>query len=473
MTTRAILSFVLLLTISKVGQAQWTSAHANARNSGFVKVDTIPAANPLGYANVGPVADGANPVIATDGVVYIGNTAGELIALRPDGTPFWKRQLYPFQGGIYAPPVIGADGSIYVVSQAIVADSNSAPHSYSYLHKFSPGGAWLYWVSFPLQNPALPEWVNGGATSAPPNIWRFNGTEVIIVPVWYQVFSNWELRLVAFSTTLGVLGVQPVTTRLSGDVTGSSGFFCDPFPIPCIRYNEPIIPSFIDAGWPTPGAAIWENSAGSPWIWVADGVRSTVAYKFDLTTGFFEVFRLSDDHDRRSSPPLALDVATVAAVVGTSDGHLKFERSNIVISGFDSITAAPTQLSDGRLVVIDRSGLMSVLNGARITLQTRLNGESIASAAASCTHLFVASRNEFVTYDLKTLLPVVRVPWTEGGRYAPVIGPSGRVYGMTKFGLFVFPPPAPRIGGGLLGPACDQPVLNIGGGLLGGAISLN
>src|SRR5262249_36213984 len=92
------------------------------------------------------------------------------------------------------------------------------------------------------------------------------------------------------------------------------------------------------------------------------------------------------------------------------------------------ITAAPTRLFDGRLVVIDRGGLMSVVtligthvtrNGTKITAQSRLNGESIASAAASCTHLFVASRNEFATYDLKTMLPIARIPWTEGGRYAP------------------------------------------------------
>lgn len=30
---------------------------------------------------------------------------------------------------------------------------------------------------------------------------------------------------------------------------------------------------------------------------------------------------------------------------------------------------------------------------------------------------------------------VARLPWTEGGRYAPVIGPSGRVYAKTKYGF--------------------------------------
>jgi hypothetical protein len=156
----------------------------------------------------------------------------------------------------------------------------------------------------------------------------------------------------------------------------------------------------------------------------------------------------------------------VVAAVGTSDGRLKFERTDVYIPGIGNITAAPTRLFDGRMVVIARGGLMSVVSGVgsgisrtstRVTLQSQLNGGSIASAAASCTHVFVASENELVTFDLRTMLPVVRVPWTGGGAYAPVIGPSGSVYGMTSFGLFVFPPPPPpRFGVGLVGTACDS-----------------
>jgi len=86
------------MATAEMGHAQWTSAHANARNTGFVKVDTIAAA-PISFADVGRVEEGANPVIDAAGTLYIGNTAGELIALHPDGTAFWKRKLYDFQGG--------------------------------------------------------------------------------------------------------------------------------------------------------------------------------------------------------------------------------------------------------------------------------------------------------------------------------------------------------------------------------------
>ena len=447
MVNRTILSFMLLIATANLSQAQWPSAHANAANTGFVNVDTTPASHPLRYANVGRVADGANPVIGANGTVYIGNVIGELFAFQPDGTLLWKRQLPSGFGTFYASPVIGSDGSIYVVSVFTVlnSDGTASVHSYSYLHKFSPGGAWLFWVQFPVENVLLPAWVHGGQTSAPPNIWHFNGAEVIMVPVWYRLFSNWELRLIAFSTTLGVLAVQPVTF-VSADITVT----WDP---PCFYFCKPD-PPILHLHWPDPGVAIFEYQ-GSPFIWVADGVRATVAYKFDLATGFFEVFRFADDHQRTSSPPVALD--NVIAAVGTSDGVLKFERAGISIGGFQEIGAAPTRLFDGRLVVVHQSGyssVMSVVNGSTITLQSQLDSNSFVSAAASCTHVFVATGKALTTFDAKTMLPVARVPWNNGGIHSPVIGPKGHVYGMDRYGLYVFGPPAPTIGGGLLGSAC-------------------
>src|SRR5215471_4446079 len=143
MTKRSILSVVLLMATADLGRAQWKTAHANPANTSSVKVTTIPASHPIGFADVGPLADGVNPVVGSDGTVYIGNTRGELIALLRDGTPFWRRQLDATYGGIYTSPVIGQDGSIYVVSRAIHHDSNNYKHSYSYLHKFTPASALL------------------------------------------------------------------------------------------------------------------------------------------------------------------------------------------------------------------------------------------------------------------------------------------------------------------------------------------
>jgi hypothetical protein len=108
------------------------------------------------------------------------------------------------------------------------------------------------------------------------------------------------------------------------------------------------------------------------------------------------------------------------------------------------------------------------MKGFVVDVQQKLDGESMASAAASCTHLFVSSTNELVTFDVKTMSSVARVPWTDGGRHAPIIGPLGHVYAMTNFGLFVFAPPAqsPQLRLSVVGNACDRLVSIGGGGLL-------
>ena len=86
-----------------------------------------------------------------------------------------------------------------------------------------------------------------------------------------------------------------------------------------------------------------------------------------------------------------------------------------------------------------------------------LVGAFIASAAASCTHLFVATTDELVSFDVKNMMPVARVPWVGGGGAAPVIGPSGHVYAIASNSLFVFPPPLKSRVVSVSGrTACDQ-----------------
>ena len=473
MTRSAFLAISLLLLSISTSHAAWTTAHGNADNTGFARVDTQPAARAASVVNVGRVTPGANPVTGPDGTVYVGNVKGELIALHPDGSPFWKRQLNEEHGPIVASPVVGSDGSVYVVSSYKFRDHRGGVVRYcesSYLHKFNSTGAWLGWTLFPASS--WPDCTRG-LTSAPPNIWRHNGVEAVMVPV---VYAGVDVRLVAFSTGLVVLGDVLVTrVPVNNDITGEAPSF-DLGPLRCyylifcgIPFHPPTsVPPFAEAGWPTPGVAIWEYPQGSPYIWVADNWKSTVAYKFDPASGFSEIYRFTDKQDRLSSPPVALN--NIVAVVG-AETRLKFERQGFEIGWFDGlITAAPTRMADGRLVIIERSGGMTVVNGTAVVNQQPLNGQSIASAAASCTHLFVSSTNELVTFDATNMMPVARVAWTGGGRHAPIIGPLGHVYAMTESGrqsgLFVFPPKQPkfRTGGLTARTACDQGT--VGGTLL-------
>jgi outer membrane protein assembly factor BamB len=472
-TTKAVLVVLTMLAGAGASYANWPTAHGTAGNTGFARVDTLAAKFPTGFADVGQVAPGANPVTATDGTLYIGNLAGEVIALHPDGKPYWNRKLNREHGVVFASPAVGADGSLYVVSNASFRDHANAGdkgvlHAV-FLHKFTPSGGLIF--SFPFPKSTLYPFTDLGASTAPPNIWRFNGTEAIMVPVFYKGTGKTEVRVIAFSTGGAVIGDQRVTIQ-THEITQTNGLLGDvlDFIIDHFNYRYPVArPSLPDAGWPQPGVAIWEYPQGSPYIWLADGIRSTVAYKFDPSKGFSEIYRFSDAKDRLSSPPIALD--NVVAAVGTSDGVLKFERANFSVPGWGDITAAPTRMFDGRLAVVARFGKLFLMKGYAVALQQPLDGDSIASAAASCTHLFVSSDNELVTFDVKTMSPVARVPWTEGGRHAPIIGPLGHVYAMTNFGLFVFsapPKPAFPVLTASAAPrtACDQLVSTTGGGLI-------
>lgn len=150
----------------------WQHAHGSSANAGFSRVDTGPAASHRPFTNLGPIAPGANPVVGPNGDVYIGNLQGELRAFHADGTPYWTRKLNSGHGGIFAAPVVGADGSIYVVSSIHYTDHRGGvtnERNDSFLHKFSPGGGWVFALPFPEQFSALPSVVNRGASNAPPN----------------------------------------------------------------------------------------------------------------------------------------------------------------------------------------------------------------------------------------------------------------------------------------------------------------
>lgn len=275
---------------------------------------------------VGPVAPGANPVIGPTGKVYIGNLRGELHAFYAEGLEYWTRQLDSEHGGIFASPLVLPDGTIFVVSAIHHMDSHD---NESFLHRFSPDGTRLFSVPFP-KSPYLP-FTDGGATTAPPNLWRWNGDEAIMVPVVYQ--------------GLGRDGVSVIAFGRNGDVQGNH-------------------------------------------------------------------------------------------LVGTN----VYEITTIPSEGFSECVNRNS--CEGRMTALGTP-----------TVRQSPGGETIASAAASCTHVFVSTTDGLFTFRADTMGQVARANVPGGGLSAPVIGPTGAVYVVGQDTLYTFP--GRPTGGVVVRTACD------------------
>lgn len=172
-------SFWLALTLvawvlPDTAQAQWQHPHGESANTGFARVNTLPAQRPRMTQPLGHLAPGVNPVVGPSGMVYVGNLEGELRAFNANGIPAWTRKLNSMHGGIYGSPVVGRDGSVYVISTIQYRDHRDGVEAHrfeSFLHKFTAGGGWLFAVPFPEHNAFWPEFRGRGATNAAPNIW--------------------------------------------------------------------------------------------------------------------------------------------------------------------------------------------------------------------------------------------------------------------------------------------------------------
>ncbi len=457
----------------------WEFAHGDADNSGFVDVATAPAQSAAATVpGLGSFRPGAGPVVAPDGTVYVGTAQGKLIALRPDGGRLWSRDISRGEA-IVASPAISSDGSIYVIGVQKIRDNRVDPpleRITSTLHKFNSTGAWLEQI--PIPDYGEPD----TAAVAPPAIWRSGGSEAVIVPVLYRhrYGGGRTLRLLAFGPT-GQLLDDAVVLVVTPEVVGGSGLpnWIEPIclvPVVgtgCLLGKDytPGSAPYLVAAPPLPGAAIFTPpGGGTTFIVVADTYRDVIGYTF-ANRQFAEAFRLrQQDFFARTPPAILPSGHTVASVemvqrdqiggeTASSVGRLIFGPPSGIkrqpVDGFASSFAAPTRLSDGRIVVVGAFGEVTVARGSEIAAIMSSAGRTIAPAAASRTHFFVSAEDGFVTYDAVTAAEVARVGWSGGGLNPPAIGPQGHVYAIAGNALYVFGPPIQKpLGGG----AVSQPL---------------
>lgn len=466
MNAKLMLCTAALAAVADLGHAEWSYPHADAQNTGFAKVVTAPATKTLRAVTVGPLASGAAPVVGPDGTVYIGNLNGQVLAFHPDGTPAWTRQL-PAGQWVTSSPVVGTDGAVYVVAETrFLVDGASSLYRYeSTLHKFSSSGGWLYQAPFP-QRWGNTKYNSRGDANAPPNIWRSNGVEAIIVPAVYGTPAYTSLRLIAFASSGAVLGDSLVSEPTPGTVSGEAtwqdlldllppwGFDAPSQPLSCTDFSV-CLPD--DTTWPLSNVAIWQSNKGEePTVVVSDARQDVVGYTFEPTQGFTERFRVHDSNRVASSGPLILpDGHTVVAASGEKSNRLAFAGPNFTpmadsTGSLGVVAAVPTRLPNGRLIAVERKGGLAAFSGGNLlSNHVDLVGESIAAAASSCNLVYVATAGALTTLNISTLQPVSTLKWHGGGRSSPVISSTGYVYAAAATGgdatnfMFVFPPLSP------------------------------
>jgi len=450
--TGALAVSTALLTATAGAASAWQTAHGKPDNSGAVDVDTAPATSPRPNApRLGGIAPGAGPVIAPDGTVYIVNGRGKLMSFRPDGTPGWSRDIG--SQGVLSSPALGSDGSIYIIGAATIRDTRTNPPTtkqVAELHKFNAGGAYLWHVP-------LPGAAGGLTASAPPNIWRAGGYDVIMVPT-VRKFGGFEARLIAFSETGDVLADQIVKTFVP-ETTGGGGKWYHVFAFINFCYYVDVCdfePATVVEGAaedrlpdrtlaPFPAVAIYNPTGNAvPLVMMSDGFQDLVGYSFNGSS-FLERFRVRDDERYLLSTPLAWPDGH--AMISTG-GH--GTSSELMLAGLNMTTlratgpvsaAAPTALGNSRYALVHRFGGVTVMRGTSIESTTELRGHSMASAAASSNHVFVSTVSALLTFDKASMTPLADFEWRRGGTSPVAIGPQGHVYAIADDRLFVFPPP--------------------------------
>jgi hypothetical protein len=443
----------------------WLSAHGGRDNSGFENAVTAPAGKgSLSVPGLGTFAPGAGPVIALDGTVYIGTIEGKLIALRPDGSLFWSRDITPGQS-IVASPLVAPDGSVYVIGVNIPRKNRpDARAPRATLHHFTSGGGWLNQIAFPQHGET------GPAAFSPPNIWQSASDTAIMVPTVYpnKVTGGHSVRLIAFSLAGQVLD-DKVVNNVIGEVVGGSDFdyelvYCSALyvshPLAGLavcppEYNPTRVSNLMVKVPPAPGAGITFADNGTPFILASDHYKDLVGFVFS-DQRFVEIFRVHEDNFFMRTPPMVTpDRQTLIGVEPISGKNLDRKangRGRIIVAGRNgskialvdldaTVQAAPTRMADGRIVLVDGYGKVIILKDDELSGSMQGAGRSIASAAASSTHLFVAGEDGLVTFDASSLAEVGRFPWVGGGLNPPAIGPKGHVYAIASNILFVFPPP--------------------------------
>lgn len=423
----------------------WHQYQANASTQGFVPFPTHPAITPKWQIEVGPIAF-ASPVIGLDGTIYMGNLTGELLAVAPNGSLRWRRQLDVRGSFISGSAAIDSSGNIYSITtyRAKVRDHRNGQTiiskvARSKLHSLNPDGSLRWTFQFPVSDT---DYSTDGYTLSSPKI-AGNQNQVIFVPaIFTRIASRLDLLAIdLFGNLINRITVSDYPTPpvvVTGGGIGSifSGIWD-------FLNGAEFNPS---SGGPTlkqqygqtePSLAIADFGAldDQPILVVDDNYKQLAAFKWEFRSVFTPLWKKTSSQVRPAASPAILLSRMVAA--GQANGTLAlydlltgnelwkpwYKAKKAIQSPPASFISQIYLISDTSVILLDASGRFM----KEFKMSTHSLGAALGSPGISANQVYVNAQEGLFSFSLD-LNRFTKNSTISGGVSSIAIGEDGTIY---------------------------------------------
>lgn len=439
-------SLLLILLMSSPSFAiTWNQFRANDLNNGFIPVQTTLAENPIWTKDVGPI-NGTSPVVASDGTIYVGNERGVLIAVNPDGTTKWRRELQ--RGWKCSTPSISDNGNIYINCnfRGYVTDHRQGePKRYfvqqSKIFSLNPEGG-IRWSYTPPTVTLDNKYRSPFFFTSVPKVLNDNGaTYILLVEAYWDDNLMQRNFLIALNDQGELVDARYLSEAAFGEITGGGGFRSGggeigskPLPshaykpensigivnFPLGEFTQPII--IVSDMSHTITAFEWRNQGLSTQLWSRGGSRTIFDYY-------------------QTSPSIHYGGLVI---FGRSDGRMVFldpwtgEELNKPWPKLGSgVYSTPASFLRQIYLITHEGEFVALDSDGSVWKKLQLGAESMSSVAYSANHLYVNAADGIYTMSFEGEKEAF-FPFTGGGNSSPAISNKGRVYALGGSGLFAF-----------------------------------
>jgi outer membrane protein assembly factor BamB len=371
-----------------------------------------------------------------------------LIALTPDGSLKWRKQLGDRGSFISASCAIDAEGNIYVITtfRSIVRDHRGRgntviPYHYakSKLHSLSPDGSLRWTFPFPINDVSNS---TDGYTLSSPKI-AGKQKQIIFVPAIF-------LRI---SPRLDLLAID-----LSGNLINS--ITVSEYPIPSVVVEGVGLGDIFSGIWDFLNGVEFEPSGGGPTlkqlyghaepsiavadfgrfadqpiIVLDDNYKQLSAYQWEFQSVFTPLWNKKSSSIRPAASPVIFLSHMVAA--GQENGLLAlydlttgselwkpwYKAKKAIQSPPASFISQIYLISDTEVIVLDANG--KLLN--KFEMSTHALGAALGSPAISANQVYINAQEGLFSFSL-ALDNFIKNSNAQGGLSSPAIADDGTVY---------------------------------------------